>query len=53
MQSPLGLLGEIIQFPASLAPEQLYLVVILIRVFAAHNYQFFFFSPSRTPMAAI
>lgn len=39
----LGLLGEIIQFPASLAPEQLYLVVILIRVFAAHNYQFLFF----------
>lgn len=49
----LGLLEEIIQFPASLAPEQLHLVVILIRVFAAHNYQFLFFPPSRTPMAAI
>lgn len=39
----LELLGEIIQFPASLAPEQLFLVVILIRVFAAHNYQCLFF----------
>lgn len=41
----LGLLGEIIHFPASLAPEQLYLEMILIRVFAIHNYQFPFFPP--------